>query len=274
MSVSTPIAHAQTAAPLAALLPARRGIAWKVTPAEYGIRANAAMSRITDGFRSLIVVEQAGVVEVYADRPDDFAVTPEVTVDAAGPDPVAALAVHVLRCTLPVLDAERAAETLRTGGDEQALRDRIDALTEVGFALIDHGANAASTVRMGGEGLEWVTGRGGMWWMQAIDPSGTLSLGFCGPVSDLYELLPNVLPPADGYAATDAGSAFTRYLTDRYPQIRPLNDDQVEFGGQGQPYGWITSTTGTDAPDDNTRIVAHLTRVGPDLLLTAASHLI
>lgn len=101
MSVSTPIAHAQTAAPLAALLPARRGIAWKVTPAEYGIRANAAMSRITDGFRSLIVVEQAGVIEVYADRPDDFAVTPEVTVDAAGPDPVAALAAHVLRCTLP-----------------------------------------------------------------------------------------------------------------------------------------------------------------------------
>ncbi|WP_399554015.1 hypothetical protein [Streptomyces anulatus] len=274
MSVSTPIAHAQTAAPLAALLPARRGIAWKVTPAEYGIRANAAMSRITDGFRSLIVVEQAGVIEVYADRPDDFAVTPEVTVDAAGPDPVAALAAHVLRCTLPLLDTERAAETLRTGGDEQALRDRVDALTEVGFALIDHGAHAASTVRLDGEGLEWTTSQGGQWWMQAISLEGTLCLGFCGPVSGLYALLPSLLPPADGHAATGAGSAFTRHLTGRFPQLRPLADDEVEFGGYRQPHGWIATSGDTSTAGDDTRVAAQFSVLGPDLLLTAASHLL
>ncbi|MFI1532123.1 hypothetical protein [Streptomyces griseus] len=267
------IAHAQAAAPLAALLPARRGIAWQVKPAEYGIRPNAAMSCITDGFRSLTVVEQAGVIEVYADRPDDFAVTPEVTVDATGPDPVAALAAHVLRCTLPMLDTERAAEILRTGGDEQAHRERLDALAEVGFDLLDHGACVASTVRLDGDGLEWTTGRGGQWWMQALSPA-TLSLGFYGPVSGLYGLLPTVLPPADGHTATDAGSAFTRHLTDRFPQLRPLQDDEVRFGGYRQPSVWIATSGDTSRAGEDTRVAAQFSSLSPDLLLTAASHLL
>ncbi|MFB6700247.1 hypothetical protein [Streptomyces rubiginosohelvolus] len=267
------ITHAQAAAPLAALLPTRRGIPWQVKPAEYGIRPNAAMSRITDGFRSLIVVEEAGVIEVYANRPNDYAVTPESRVDAAGPDPVAALAAHVLRHTLPLLDAERAAETLRTAGPEQARTDRVNALTEVGFALIDHGAHPASTVRLDGEGLEWTTTRGGQWWMQAIHPT-TLDLGYCGPVSGLYGLLPALLTPADGHAPTDAGTAFTRHLTDRFPQIRPLNDDEVEFGKFQQPHGWIATSTDTSTCGDDTPVVAQFSRVGPDLMLTAVSHLL
>ncbi|MFJ2225618.1 hypothetical protein ACIOFY_36950 [Streptomyces anulatus] len=272
--MTLPITHARTAGPLAALLPARRGIAWKVTPAEYGIRANAAMSRITDGFRSLIVVEQAGVVEVYADRPDEFAITPEVAVDASGPDLVAALAAHVLRCTLPMLDTERAAEILRTGGDEQADRDRLDGLTEVGFALIDHGACLASTVRLDGDGLEWTTGKGGQWWMQALPPAATLSLGFCGPVSGLYALLPSLLPPADSHVPSDAGSAFTRHLADRFPQLRPLADDEVKFGGYQQPGGWIATSGDASTAGDDTPVAAQFTVLGPDLLLAAASHLL
>jgi hypothetical protein len=67
------VSYAETAAPLAALLPARRGVVRTVGPAPYGICPNAALFRIMNGPHALIV-EQAGRIEVYADRPYMFPV--------------------------------------------------------------------------------------------------------------------------------------------------------------------------------------------------------
>ncbi|MEU2585264.1 hypothetical protein ABZ612_20350 [Streptomyces avermitilis] len=156
----TAVSHAETAAPLAALLPARRGQAWKVGPAPYGISPNAATSSITDGRRALIVVEQAGLIEVYADRPDTFPVIPYATVDTTGPDPVAALAARVLRIVLPALDQEAAAELHYARGRDAAFSARAGDLQEVGFALIDQGAAVDVVEGVAGPGLMWTTDQG------------------------------------------------------------------------------------------------------------------
>jgi hypothetical protein len=97
------VSPAETAAPLAALLPARRGVVWTVGPAPYDIRPNAATSRLTNGRHALFVVEQAGRIEVFADRPDLFPVTPDAVVDATDPAAVVTLAARVLRSVLPDL---------------------------------------------------------------------------------------------------------------------------------------------------------------------------
>lgn len=46
------------------------------TPPRTESRPNVATSRLTNGRHALIVVEQAGRIEVYADRPDTFPVHP------------------------------------------------------------------------------------------------------------------------------------------------------------------------------------------------------
>ncbi|MFD8727760.1 hypothetical protein [Streptomyces sp. NPDC059611] len=272
--MSAPITHSAAAASLAALLPARRGIAWQVKSTKYRTLTNTCTSHITDGFRSLIIIERAGTVEVYTDRPHDLAGTPQITVDTTGPDPVAALAAHVLRCTLPLLDKDRAAEAVRTTGPEQALADRVEALTEVAFALIDAGAHPTSTIRPHGEGLEWMNSKGGQWWMQAVNPSAALNLDYRGPINGLYALLPALLPPADGHTPTNTGTAFTRHLTHRFPQLRPLHDDEAKFDGYQQPHGWIATSTDTSTVKDGTPVSAQFSDVGPDLLLAAMSHLL
>ncbi|WP_371605018.1 hypothetical protein OG345_42125 (plasmid) [Streptomyces sp. NBC_01220] len=271
------ITHAPAATPLAALLPARRGAAWKVGPAEYGIRANAQMSRITSGERALVVVEQAGVIEVYSNRPDDFAVTPAVVVQASGPDPVAVLADRVLRSVLPRMERETANATVHAHGWQQVIVDKTADLNEVGFALIDHGASLNVADCVDGVGIQWSADEGATWGLWVLAPTGNLTLTYDGPVNGLYGVLPVLLPPVEGHGPTDAGSAFTRHLSDRFPQFRPLAGHEVEFGGYGDARGYVAlpaQDEPTDYADDARRVVAELSRLGTDLLLTAVPHLV
>ncbi|MER6109300.1 hypothetical protein [Streptomyces hirsutus] len=275
--MATAIAHAATAAPLAALLPARRRKPWTVGPAQYCIRASAPMSRITDGRRTLIVVEQAGLLEVFVDAPDEFAVTPVAVVDATGPDPVAALAARLLRTVLPQLDTTAGHRTYWEKGHKAAHAGQAADLLELGYALIDHGAHPQTTHRIDGPALTWTTTAGAHCDVMAYGAHGTYTLTYEGPLCGLYGLLPLLLPPYDGPALPDVTSGFTYHLTKRFPQLRTAQDCELDFGTQGEPYGFITTPsedTPTDRVNDTTPVVAQIGHLGTDLLLTAAPHLI
>ncbi|MEU5748165.1 hypothetical protein ABZ804_21835 [Streptomyces sp. NPDC047726] len=269
------ISHAINAEPLAALLPVRRREPWTVGPAPYGIRANAAMSRITNGDRSLIVVEQAGIVEVYAER-DDFPVYPEIAVNATDPDPVAALAAFVLRSVLPALDHARANATIHAYGWQQVIVDMASELNEVAYSLIDHGAHPEVVQQVAGVAIQWKASSGAVWTLGALSPTGTLDLTYSGPLDGLYGALPVLLPAAEGCAPSDAGRAFTRYLCGRFAQFRPVTDWEVEFGTRKDISGLVSLPNAQASPDevdDSTHVVASFSRLGADLLLTAVSHL-
>ncbi|WP_331726657.1 hypothetical protein [Streptomyces sp. NBC_00280] len=271
------VSHAVTAARLTALLPARRGQAWQVTLAPYSVRPNAATSRVTSGDRALVIAESGGVIEVFADRQDLFAVTPEIVVDASGPDPAAVVAARVLGSVLPRLERATANVTVHTHGWHQVIIDKAAELNEVGFALIDHGARPAPVPRGDGVGIEWTDRTGAEWGLWVLTPTGNFTLSYAGPVGGLYDALPVLLPSAEGHQSADAGSVFTRHLSSRFPQLRPLDDRKVEFGGYGDARGFI-ALSAEDEPansaDDNRRITAEFGRLGADLLLTAVPHLV
>ncbi|MFD7501571.1 hypothetical protein [Streptomyces sp. NPDC059850] len=277
------VPHATTAAPLAALLPARRGKAWTVGPAPYGIRNNAATSRITDGRRSLIVVEEGNRVELYADRPDLFPVTPDAVADSTDPASVATLAARALRWVLPGLDADAThAAAHDTAHDDMQPWQRIThhkgtELAEFGFHLIDHGANPQAIERADGPGLAWTADSGAEWGVWAYGCAGNFHLTYEGFVSGLYGALPVLLPPLGAHTSTDAGSAFTRHLTDRFPQLRPVDADEVEFGGYQDLHGWIALPSRAELGGpvhDGTRVCAKVGPVGIDFLLSASAHLV
>ncbi|GBQ04372.1 hypothetical protein SSP531S_58660 [Streptomyces spongiicola] len=274
LSAVTP---AQIAAPLAALLPARRNIRWTIGHAPYGIRNNAPSSRLTNGRHSLIVAEEAGLIEVFADRPGLFPVHPDVVVDATDPAPALTLAARVLRSVLPDLDADAIRETARTKGWGRVLSDRAAELLELGFALIDQGAHTVPTEGVNGPGLAWTAHSGGTWGLWVYGLNRNLVLTYDGPVRGLYGFLPAVTTPYAGHGEDHAGSAFTRNLTDRLPQLRPVNDSEVQFGARREPSGWITAPTTddpTDRADDDQRVVAEIGGLGVDLLLTTTAYLV
>ncbi|MFD9395009.1 hypothetical protein ACFWBB_31055 [Streptomyces sp. NPDC060000] len=270
------IAQATTAAPLAALLPARRGKAWTVGPAPYGMRNHAATARITDGRRSLLVVEEGNRVELYAERPGLFPVTPDAVVDSTDLASVAVLASRAVRWILADLDAETIRTTEAEKGWRNVLHYKGTALTEFGFHLIDQGMYPRSAERPDGPGVEWTSASGAEWAVWSHGVGANYSLTYEGPVSGLYGALPVLLPPMDGHVSTDAGSPFTRHLTDRFPQLRPVDADEVEFGGYRDLHGWIALPSRAeigDPIDDGTRVCAQVGPVGIDFLLAAAAHL-
>ncbi|MBZ6253541.1 hypothetical protein KVH27_34905 [Streptomyces olivaceus] len=274
LSAVTPAA---TAAPLAALLPARRGAAWTVGHAPYDIRPNAATSRITNGRHALFVVEQAGRIEVYADRPGLFPVHPDVVIDATDPAPALTLAARVLRSVLPDLDHARTAETGRTKGWEQVLTDRAAELLEVGFALIDHGAHAEPFDDLNGPALAWTAATGGTWDLRVVGRNRGMVLGYDGPVRGLYGFLPVVVTPYGGSPEDHAGTAFTRNLTNRLPQLQPITDGEVQFGAYREPSGYIATPTAddpTDRADDGQHVAAEIGGIGADLLLSNIAYLV
>ncbi|MFI7415286.1 hypothetical protein ACIBU0_42300 [Streptomyces sp. NPDC049627] len=272
------VTQATTAAPLAALLPARRGKAWKVTAAPiYGPRNNAATSRITDGRRSLLVVEEGNRVELYAERPGLAPFTPDVVVDSTDPASVATLATRAMRWLLADMDAEMLKATEAERGWRQVLHAKGTALTEFGFHLVDQGVVPETTERADGPGIEWTAASGAEWavWSYGLGPN--YSLTYEGPVSGLYGALPVLLPALDGHTSTDAGSPFTRHLTDRFPQLRPVDADEVEFGGYRDLHGWIALPSRAELGDpvhDGTRVCAQVGPVGIDFLLAAAAYLV
>ncbi|MFK0159060.1 hypothetical protein ACIQVK_44200 [Streptomyces sp. NPDC090493] len=271
-------AQATTAAPLAALLPARRGKAWKIGAAPlYGPRNHAATSRITDGRRSLLVVEEGNRVELYGERPGLAPYTPDVVADSTDPASVAVLATRAMRWLLADMDAETLRATESEKGWRQVLHAKGTALTEFGFHLIDQGASPRSAERPDGPGIEWTAASGAEWavWSYGLGPNYTLT--YEGPMSGLYGALPVLLPPMDGHTSTDAGSAFTRHLTDQFPQLRPVDADEVEFGGYRDLHGWIALPSRAELGDpinDGTRVCAQVGPVGIDFLLAAAAHLV
>ncbi|MFF8789160.1 hypothetical protein [Streptomyces sp. NPDC015125] len=274
LSAVTP---AEIAAPLAALLPARRGARWTVGHAPYGIRNNAPTSRLSNGRHSLIVTEEAGRIEVFADRPGLFPVTPDAVVDATDPAPALTLAARVLRSVLPDLDAHKIRETGRTKGRDQLLSDRTAELLELGFALIDQGAHAVPAEGVDGPGLTWTTSTHGTWGLWVCGLNWSLLLTYDGPVRGLYGFLPAVTTPYAGCAEDHAGSAFTRNLTDRLPQLRPVENGQVQFGARYEPSGWIATPTAddpTERADDDQRVVAEIGGLGVDLLLATTAYLV
>lgn len=272
------ITHTTTAAPLAALLPSRRGVAWTVEPAPQLIRAGAAMSRLVQGGRALDVVELDGRIEVWADRPGMAPFSPDAVITETGPDPVAELATLVLRVVLPRLEREAARVTQDAHGREQVIIDRVQDLNEVGFSLIDHGIRVDPVgAANGGIGIEWKAANAAEWGLWVFPGSESFSLSYDGPVSGLYGVLPLVLPPVDDREPDTLGSAFTRHLTGRFPQLRPLNADEVDFGRHEYPLGYIALPAKdelTDYADDSRRVVADIGRLGADLLLTAVPHLV
>ncbi len=274
LSAVTP---AEIAAPLAALLPDRRGARWTVGDAPYGIRNNARTSRLTNGRHALIVAEEADRIEVFADRPGLFAFHPDVVVDATDPAPALTLAARVLRSVLPGLDADEIRETARTKGWDQVLSGRATELLEVGFPLIDRGAHAVPAEGMNGPGLMWTADSGGTWGLWVYGLNRNLVLTYDGPVRGLHGFLPVVVTPYAGHAEDHPGSAFTRNLTDRLPQLRPVDDGEVQFGARREPSGWIALPTAdepTDRADDDQRVVAQISNLGVDLLLTAVAYLV
>ncbi|CAM5237857.1 hypothetical protein [Streptomyces griseomycini] len=273
----TAIAHAATAAPLAALLPARRGEAWKVTPAPYCVRPHAATSRLTNGHRALIIAESGGRIEVFVDDADMFPVTPDVVVAQDAPHPVATLAGRILRTVLPRLEREAAARVHHENGWQGVVTAKAADLSEVGFELIDHGAHPAVEDTLTGPALEWEGTAGGKWGLSVYGLAGQLTLTYDGPVHGLYAVLPVLLPPADGHAPQDAEGTLTRHLTARFPQLRPLGVDELEFGRLGDVPGYIArpeKPTPDATADDTTRVVAEFSAIGTDLLLSVAALLV
>ncbi|WP_328491238.1 hypothetical protein [Streptomyces zaomyceticus] len=274
--MATAISTPTTAGALADLLPARRGAAWEVGPVPQCIRAGAVSARLSQGDRALDVVEHDGRVEVYADRPDAFHGVPDAVVTETGPDAAAALAALVLRIVLPRLEREAAAVTKAAHGDDQVVIDAAQSMNEVGFALIDHGAHPTVVPRPGGAGLLWTLTSGAEWGLWALPSNGNLALSYEGPQEGLYAVLPLLLPAPAGYERTDLGTVFTRHLTDRHPQLRPLNDHEVEFGRRDEPGGWITvpQREPADYADDSRRVFADFSFLGADLLLAAVPYLV
>ncbi|MFF4057656.1 hypothetical protein ACFYZ0_18105 [Streptomyces sp. NPDC001708] len=276
MTVSA-ITPAETAAPLAAFLPARQGARWTVGPAPYSIRNNVPTSRLTNGRHALIVAEEAGRIEVFADRPGMFPVHPDVVVDATDPDAVVTLAARVMLSVLPELDSDQAHETGRAKGWDQVLTDRWAELSEVGYALLDLGAVVTPTTGMNGPGLTWKSATGGTWELGVYGQYRNITLTYDGPVSGLYAFLSIVGTPYGGHDEGRAGSAFTRLLTDRFTWLSPVDDHEVTFGSRRFPSGFVALPS-TDEPadhaDDTRRVVAEIGALGVDLLLATTTHLI
>ncbi|MFI7301321.1 hypothetical protein [Streptomyces sp. NPDC050121] len=276
MTVSA-ITPAEFAAPLAELLPARQGARWIVGHAPYSIRNNVPTSRLTNGRHALIVAEEAGRIEVFADRPGMFPVHPDVVVDATDPGAIVTLASRMMLSVLPDLDHDQAHETGRTKGWDQVLTDRWAELSEVGYALLDLGAIVTTATGVNGPGLTWKSAMGGTWELWAYGQDRTITLTYDGPVSGLYAFLSIVGTPYGGRDEERAGSAFTRLLTDRFTWLSPVDDHEVQFGARRFPSGFVALPS-TDEPadhaDDTRRVVAQVGALGVDLLLATTTHLI
>ncbi|MFJ1552776.1 hypothetical protein [Streptomyces mirabilis] len=216
-------------------------------------------------------------MELYADRPDTFPITPDAVADSTDPASVATLAARALRWILPNLDTEATRATAAERGWRQVIHDKGTDLTEFGFHLLDHGVNPQSAERVDGAGLGWATGSDTEWCVWANGTGVGFSLTYEGPLSGLYGALPVLLPPLGPHTSTDAGSAFTRHLTNRFPQLRPVDADEVEFGGFPDMHGWIALPSRAELGDtvhDGTRVCAQVGPVGIDFLLAASVHLV
>lgn len=265
---------------LAALLPARRiGVRpWTTAPAQHLMRQGAPCVRLTDGVRALMVVEADETrLEVYVERPGVYPYRADIVADASNPAGAAAhIAGRLLRWALPELDRDTSTASAQAdGGFHQVHRHRAQDITELGYTLIDSGAHPEALGGYCGPGLVWAAEQGGTWGVRAVH--GTMLANYTGPLGGLHGVLPLVLPPADGHVPADTESVFTRYLTDRYPQLTPITPHEVSLNGYQEPGGYVAlpnHTVPTDRADEQTHVVAEFSHLGADLLLAAVPHLI
>ncbi|MET8696872.1 hypothetical protein ABZV65_30530 [Streptomyces bauhiniae] len=272
------VAPAPAATALAQLLPARRDAAWQPRPAAFAIRGGAPTSVLTQHDRTLVVTEHSGAIEIWGAEPQSMYARPVAVVDASTPDAVAVLAAEVLRSVLPALDNEAARYTGPGHDPRQVLHTKGEALTELGYLLHDLGAaDLTRCEHTDGPALRWKTSEGAEWDVLSLGYEGTFTVAYNGPVSGLYGLLPHLLRPTPGDGHTDMGSAFTRHLGARFPQLAPVNAHEVDFGRLDTPSGYIALPSLDVCPDhaeDSTQVAAQISHVGIDLLLSAASALV
>ncbi|MFG2986178.1 hypothetical protein ACGFYQ_33840 [Streptomyces sp. NPDC048258] len=264
---------------ITAELAARRSRPWTATPHLHAMRHGAPCARLTDGVRALLIVQPDDArVEVFAEYPEEYPATVAIVAEATGPHAAAGIAAQLLRTVLPRLDAESGAVSARSQfGCNQVLQRHLGDMTELGFTLIDHGAHpdAVESAR-GGPGLVWATANGGTWGVWVLGAGEYLSARYDGPVNGLFGVLPFLLPSAEGRTPADVGSAFTRYLTDQFPQLVPIEADEVMLPCYRQPGGYIVlpDELPTGYADDQTPVVGEFSALGVDLLLAAAAQLI
>ncbi|MFJ2745253.1 hypothetical protein ACIO3O_36975 [Streptomyces sp. NPDC087440] len=260
---------------IAALLPPRRGKAWTVAAAPDLFRHNAPTARLTDGVRGVLVREKAQRLELVAEHPGKYAPSarPHAVIDATGTDPAQAAASVLLRTVLPDLDRATAEALLRMpGGEARDAWHRGNEMTELGFALLDVKADVRVVDALHGQALVWVTEDGGSWALETKGRNHNLTFNYDGPVGGLYAVLPLLLPPVGEHTPADVGSPFTRLLTDRFPQLSPVADDEVQIPGSCS--GWIAAQGELASyADEFTPVRAELPAFGTDLVLAAAAHL-
>ncbi|MFB6629956.1 hypothetical protein ACFCWY_08680 [Streptomyces sp. NPDC056362] len=271
---------------LALTLPTRKGEHWTV---EEHPETGAPAARLSSGSRRLRVVQDATRVEVFAEWPVGTRYRIDVADAVAdltdGETPaVADLTRRLLRVVLPKLDAAHTPREAMTPDDVRQDHDRrVGDLTELGFALLDHGVMPTQHERSDGTFMTWLSAHDGVWEAYTLQGHAGALLRYSGPLRGLYGLLSAVLRPIDApaprTAAPDAApTVFTRHLTDRFPQVRPVLGDCVESGGLDEPSVSVglpdsPSEEHSDAPtSDDTRVCAEFS-VGFDLLLSAVQTL-
>jgi hypothetical protein len=271
---------------LAARLPARRKRSWTVTTAHHGVRPGAPCARLTDGVRVLLVVQaDATRLEVFAQRPGLYPYSPDIVADTAAPGAVGTLTGQLLRSVLPQVDAEIDHATADVDRSfRQVHRRRTEDLTELRDVLIGHGALPQTLdTGYGTPGVIWQAKQSGTWAVLTQGQNAHLTTRYDGPVSGLYAVLPLLLAP-DAAVPTDAGTAFTRDLTNRFPQLRAIAPSEVELPGYCAPAGGrpgrrepsgfvlLVDAAAANEADARARVFAEF-HIGMDLVLYLTNHL-
>ncbi|MER7952032.1 hypothetical protein ABTY59_32040 [Streptomyces sp. NPDC096079] len=280
MATATPTIPA-VARLLALALPARRGEPWTVE----ALTAPGAPTVLSSGSRRLVVQADGSRVEVLPES-ESYPRLPGAVADLADGETAAVedLTRRLLRIVLAKLDAAQAPRGPWT--PDFAERDRarrVGDLTELGLALLDYGVMPGQHERTDGTVLAWQTADDGVWQAYTVTGHTGATLRYQGPLRGVYAVLPSVLRPIDAPAPVTSAepvspTVFTRYLTDRFPQMRPVCGDDVESGGGQEPsasVGLPDSPSGehaNDPVDDHTTVCAEFS-VGFDLLLSAVRHL-
>ncbi|NEA53524.1 hypothetical protein G3I60_04985 [Streptomyces sp. SID13666] len=258
---------------VAALLPARTGRTWAVRDFSSSFRPAAV--QLTDGTRTLLIAFRA-TTEVFSHTPGMNQYLPLATLPGTEP---ATVARELLRNALPQVDQhlDSAASSLRLPGRNRARR--VAALTEVHAALAALGTNADPFDRSDDlTGLDW-TAAGERWRfsLHACKTVGTLA--YEGPLDGLERVLPRILPPPPARVPrsllTHVSGAVARRLISAWPHtLRQDEDGDVQFGTHHDPCGLIYVGDAKARARDSSAVLADISRVGVDHLLTILPDLI
>ncbi|MFD4795059.1 hypothetical protein [Streptomyces anulatus] len=264
------------AAQVAALLPARAGIAWAVEPgtAWWTTRPTA---RLTQGGRTLVLVAHAWSTDVAWELTDREPYEPDVHLDRMAPQPIADA---VLRRVLPVLDDEIAGRA-RTPASDPA--PRLALLNEIGHAV--RRAGLATYDRAGylvnTSTLSWGTPSGLRCSVTLHGSNPACSVQIQGPVRALERAVAHFLPDRPiktprrrlGGVHGRLQRRLAAHLV-QHTEVEQLDDDGLAFGGSTGPYGYAAPAADPAARVRNESPAAvDIHAVGVDLLISLVPHL-